>query len=217
MNLELKNISVEINGKRILSQINFSILSGEFMSILGQSGCGKSTLLKTIAGILECSTGDIFINNVNVTKIPPHKRGVIIVFQDIRLFPHMNVIKNIEYPMKIKGIKKEERQKAAINLLDKVKLSGYENRSIKNLSGGEMQRVAIARALSAKPQILLLDEPFSGLDEDLRSDMQDLIKQIQQEYAITTIMVTHNKHEAMLMSDTIMQIDGGSMYKAVTI
>ncbi|MBE6012265.1 MAG: ABC transporter ATP-binding protein [Lachnospiraceae bacterium] len=210
MKLELKNINVSLSNKPILKNISFSLEKGEFLSVLGPSGCGKSTLLKTIAGIIPCDKGTIYINGKNTAHSPAHKRGAVIVFQDIRLFPHMSVFENIAYPMKIKGLSKKIYTDKVTELLEKVKLKGYEHVQPHKLSGGEQQRVALARALAAEPEILLLDEPFSGLDENLRFDMRLLVLNLHKAYHMTTVMVTHDKEEALSMSDYIMVMDKGN-------
>lgn len=209
MKLEVKNMDIKIKNKVILEDINMEVNKNEFISILGPSGCGKSTLLKSIAGILEVDRGEIFIDSKNINKKPVHKRDTVIVFQDIRLFPHMTVYENISFPLKIKKINKNKTNNIVKSLLDRVKLKGFESRKAGELSGGQQQRVALARALAARPKILLLDEPFSGLDENLRFDMQLLIMDIHKEFDMTTIMVTHDKNEAISMSDRIMLMEAG--------
>lgn len=203
MELELKNISVTLSNKKILKSISLKVEDGEFISLLGASGCGKSTMLKTIAGIINQSEGSILLGGNIADKTPAHKRRTVIVFQDFRLFPHMTALENISFPLKMLGINKNECRKEAIKLLNKVKLEGYEDRHVNKMSGGQMQRVALARALAAKPIVLLLDEPFSSLDINLRKDMRELVLDLQREYKITTILVTHDQEEALTMSDRI--------------
>ena len=211
MKLCLKSIYVELSGKNILKNINLEVEEGQFISLLGASGCGKSTLLKTIAGIIDQSKGDVFLEGKNANEIPSYKRGTVIVFQDLRLFPHMNVLENIYFSLKMKGMPKNEYISIAEEFLDKVQLSGFETRKIKELSGGQMQRVALARALAAKPNILLLDEPFSSLDENLREDMRQLLLNLQREYKITTVLVTHDRYEALALSDKIAVMKDGEI------
>lgn len=203
MSLKLENIKVNIGEKEILHNINLDIKEGEFISLLGQSGCGKSTLLKTIAGLNELKEGKVILFGEEIQKKEPHKRGTVIVFQDLRLFPHLSVEKNIAFAMNLKKISKKEQQQVVKKLLKDVQLEGFENRKIKELSGGQMQRVALARALAANPKILLLDEPFSGLDEKLREEMGRLVKNLQIKNKITMILVTHDKNEALQLSDRI--------------
>ena len=211
LKLCLNDICVELSGKNILKNINLEVQEGQFISLLGASGCGKSTLLKTIAGIINQSKGNIYLDGKDANQIPSHKRGTVIVFQDLRLFPHMNVLENIYFSLKMKGIPKNEYISIAEEFLDKVQLSGFETRKIKELSGGQMQRVALARALAAKPNILLLDEPFSSLDENLREDMRQLLLNLQREYKITTVLVTHDRYEALALSDKIAVMKDGEI------
>lgn len=207
--LVLRNIKVELGKKIINENINLNVESGEMISLLGASGCGKSTLLKTIAGLIEPTAGEILIDGKNVKSFPPEKRGTVIVFQDLRLFPNMNVIENVEFGLKMKGINKDDRKEKSKIMLEKVGLEGYEKRKVYELSGGQKQRVALARAIASEPEILLLDEPFSSLDENLRYKMRNLVMKLQREMGITTIMVTHDKEEALLMSNRIaMMING---------
>lgn len=209
MSLMVEDLKVVLQKKVILHGISLDIREGEFISLLGASGCGKTTLLKSIAGLLEIQQGDIRIQDASVAGIPPEKRGTVIVFQDLRLFPHMTVEQNIAFPMELQKVPKDVRKKTVKKLLEEVQLTGFENRKIKEISGGQMQRVALARALAANPRVLLLDEPFSGLDECLRLEMGNLVKKLHQERKITTILVTHEKREAMQMSDRIALMSEG--------
>lgn len=211
MELELKNISVTLSNKKILRSINLKVENGEFISLLGASGCGKTTMLKTIAGIINQSEGSVILGGNVADNIPAHKRNTVIVFQDFRLFPHMTVAENISFPLKMRGINKSERRSKAIDLLKKVKLEDYEDRYVDEISGGQMQRVALARALAAEPVVLLLDEPFSSLDINLRKDMRELVLELQREYKITTILVTHDQEEALTMSHRIAFMHNGQI------
>ena len=211
MKLKLENINVVLSKKEILQKINLQVKAGSFVSVLGPSGCGKSTLLKAISGIIPCAKGNILINGKNAALSPVHKRGTVIVFQDVRLFPHLSVGENIAFPLKIKGISKNIYNEKVIDLLEKVQLKGYENKRTDKLSGGEQQRIALARALAASPEILLLDEPFSGLDENLRFEMRVLVKELHKAFNMTTMMVTHDKEEALSMSDHVVVMDNGNI------
>lgn len=203
MKLEVKHLNVEINKSMILRDVSLGVAENEFHVLLGPSGCGKSTLLKTIAGINRAESGSIILDGTVINDVPPHKRGTVIVFQDMRLFPNMSVSENVAYPLRIKRVKKEERRARAAQYLSYVRLEGFDDRRISSLSGGQLQRVSLARALAAEPKILLMDEPFSSLDENLRDDMRRLVTDIRREFGITTIMVTHDRREAVSMADRI--------------
>ena len=209
MKLNVEHLAVELGGSPILRDLSLQLADGEFLALLGPSGCGKSTLLKAIAGIVPVKSGTIHLGTQDITQTAIHKRGTVILFQEMRLFPHMNVEDNIAFPLKMQGIKKEERLKAAQELLEKVQLSGYGKRRIHQLSGGQQQRVALARALAARPKLLLLDEPFSALDADLRQEMRDLVRSLHSEFAMTTIMVTHDRQEAHAIADRVVDMKNG--------
>ena len=209
MSLSVKNLNVSYGKNHILKDVNLDINSGEFVSVLGKSGCGKTTLIKSIAGLLETDNGDINIFDKNVAGLPPEKRQTVIVFQDLRLFPHMNVEDNIAFAMKLKKMDKSVIKEKVDRLLAQVRLSGFGKRKVSRLSGGQMQRVALARALGAEPKLLLLDEPFASLDEDLRKEMGELVRRLHRENGITTIMITHDKEEAMELSDRLALMEEG--------
>lgn len=214
--MKLENIYVSLMGKPILKNININVDKGSFTCVLGSSGCGKSTLLKTIAGIIQQESGSIYIEDKKVDSVPVQKRGAVIVFQDLRVFPHMTVFENIAFPLKATGQRKKDYEEKVLQLIESVQLKGLEKRNAKALSGGQQQRVALARALSANPKILLLDEPFSSLDENLRFDMRIMIKRLHEEYKMTIIMVTHDKNEALSLSDTILVMDKGEVIQCGT-
>ena len=209
--LKIEKLKVHLQKEEILHQVDLDIQEGEFIALLGESGCGKTTLLKTIAGLLEVQEGDILWNGESMMHISPEKRGTVIVFQDLRLFPHMTVEKNIAFPMEIQKVPKEEQTRRIQKFLEAVELAGYEKRKIREMSGGQMQRIALARALAANPKVLLLDEPFSGLDERLRLEMGRLVKKLHDEWKITTILVTHDKREALQMADRIAFMKDGEI------
>ena len=211
MSLRITELSVDLQKNSILKHINLEINTGEFISLLGASGCGKTTLLKSIAGLLDVKEGDIQINGKSIMKQPPEKRGTVIVFQDLRLLPHMTVEQNIGFTMDIKKVSKEIKKKRVAELLHAVQLDGFEKRKIREMSGGQKQRVALARALAADPKILLLDEPFSSLDENLRCEMAELVRKLHREMGLTVVMVTHDKEEAMKVSDYIALMKDGEV------
>ncbi len=187
------------------------VRSGEFMTLLGPSGCGKTTILNLVAGFLECDAGEIFISGELVTETPTYKREIGIVFQNYSLFPHMTVESNVGYGLRARGVKAEEIAVRVNEALELVKLSGFEKRKPKQLSGGQQQRVALARALVLRPKVLLLDEPFSALDKNLRASMQIELKEIQSKLGVTTIFVTHDQSEALSMSDRIAVMSAGKI------
>lgn len=201
--VKLINLCKSFNKIKILNNMNLDIKEGEIVSLLGPSGCGKSTTLKLIAGILHPDCGDILLNNESVLDIPIGKRDTVIVFQDYLLFPHMTLYENIEFGLKMKKINKNIRKSKVSELINLVKLKGYENKYPNELSGGQQQRVAIARSLAINPKVLLLDEPFSNLDINLRNEMREFVLGLQKHLKITTILVTHDKEEALMMSDRI--------------
>ena len=216
MKLEINNLSVAYDTGVVLQDLSLQIAEGEFLSLLGPSGCGKTTLMKSIAGILPVRQGRITLDGKDITDLPIHKRGTVIVFQDMRLFPHKSVAENVAFPLKMQGVAKEERLRTANALLEKVQLPGYGNRRPSELSGGQQQRVALARALAAQPKLLLLDEPFSALDENLREDMRNLVLQLRKEFHMTVILVTHDREEALSMSDRVALMFGGNIIQCGT-
>lgn len=209
MSLSIKNLNVILQKEKILHGISLDIMDGEFVSLLGASGCGKSTFLKSIAGLIPVESGEICINNQVINEVPPEKRGTVIVFQDLRLFPNMTVEKNIAFSMNLKKTSKEQQEIMVQKLLKEVQLLGYEKRRIKEMSGGQLQRVALARAIAAEPKILLLDEPFSGLNESLRAEMSEMVQKFHKEKRLTTVLVTHDRQEALRMSDRIALMSKG--------
>jgi len=216
MKLEIQNLTAGYDDDVVLRELSLSVEEGEFLSLLGPSGCGKSTLMKTIAGILPARKGRIFLDGADITDLPIHKRSTVIVFQDMRLFPHKSVAENVAFPLKMQGVSKMERLRRAEELLEKVQLAGFGTRSPSELSGGQQQRVALARALAAQPKLLLLDEPFSALDENLREDMRSLVLQLKEEFSMTVILVTHDREEALSMSHRIALMFDGKLIQTGT-
>ena len=216
MKLKIENLYAGYEDGAVLQDLSLSVAEGEFLSLLGPSGCGKTTLMKSIAGILPAERGRILLDGRDITGLPIHKRGTVIVFQDMRLFPHKSVAENVAFPLKMQGIAKAERLRVAETLLEKVQLAGCGSRRPSELSGGQQQRVALARALAAQPKLLLLDEPFSALDENLREDMRNLVLQLQKEFHMTVILVTHDREEALSMSDRIALMFAGRLVQTGT-
>ena len=211
--LFLTDINVELGKKHILKNVSLEVKTGQLISLLGSSGCGKSTLLKTVAGIIEPSSGDVLIDGKSVLGVPVHRRGAVIVFQDLRLFPHMTVAENVEFALKMSGMKKQQYHEIAREQLEKVRLEGLEDRRISQISGGQMQRVALARAFAVRPSVMLLDEPFSSLDEELRLEMGNLLLELQRESELTTVLVTHDTKEARRLSDAIAYMKDGEIVR----
>ncbi|MBU3129901.1 ABC transporter ATP-binding protein [Clostridium tagluense] len=209
--LQIKNLNKSFDGIKVLKDINFFIDDGEIVSLLGESGCGKSTTLKIIAGLIELDSGDIILDECSILSIQAEKRKTVIVFQDHLLFPHLNIEDNIGFGLKMAGIKKSIRKNKVAEIISLLKLQGLEKRYSKELSGGQRQRVALGRALAIEPTVLLLDEPFSSLDIRLREEMRELVLDIQKKLRITTILVTHDKEEALMMSDKIAVMINGKI------
>jgi putative spermidine/putrescine transport system ATP-binding protein len=196
--------------------VDLDIAHGEFFCLLGPSGSGKTTLLRMIAGFELPSGGSIRLDGVDVTALPPFDRDVNTVFQDYALFPHMTVLQNIEYGLKVKKVGKTERRQRAEQALEAVRLGGYGSRKPSQLSGGQRQRIALARALVNRPKVLLLDEPLGALDLKLRQQMQIELKAIQKQAGITFIFVTHDQEEALTMSDRIAVFNNGRIEQVGT-
>ncbi|MDD7761865.1 MAG: ABC transporter ATP-binding protein [Firmicutes bacterium] len=215
MFLEVKNLSKKYQDKYAIKDINFSLDEGKLMCFLGPSGCGKSTILKVIGGFIE-SSGEIYLDGKLINNLPPEEREISTVFQSFGLFPHMNVLENIVYGLKFREKNKAIIKEKGLKMLDKMGLSGYQNRYINELSGGEKQRVALGRSLIIEPKLLLLDEPLSSLDAKLQEEMRGEIKRFQHEFNITTIFVTHNQKEAFEISDEIMLLNNGEIMQIGT-
>jgi spermidine/putrescine ABC transporter ATP-binding subunit len=192
-----------------LNKVSLAIGRGEFMTLLGPSGCGKTTLLKLAAGFLGPDGGSIAIHGKCVNEVPAYKRGIGMMFQNYALFPHMSVAENVGYGLKARGVGQRERRQRVAEVLALVKLTGMEDRKPRQLSGGQQQRVALARALVINPAVLLLDEPFSALDKNLRTSMQVELREIQRKLGLTTIFVTHDQSEALSLSDRMAVMSEG--------
>ena len=209
--IDIKNISRHFGSVKAVDNVSFSIKQGEFFSLLGPSGCGKTTLLRLLAGFESANQGEIFIDGMDVTTMPPNLRPTNMVFQNYAIFPHINVKKNIEFGMRKEKLSKQELDDQVQEVLSLVKLEGYEERFSNQLSGGQRQRIALARALIKRPKVLLLDEPLGALDKKLRDEMQIELRNLQKAVGITFVFVTHDQSESISMSDRVAVMNDGQI------
>jgi putative spermidine/putrescine transport system ATP-binding protein len=214
-NVEVVGLNVTLGGQRILTDVDLSVEAGSFVTLLGPSGSGKSTTLNTIAGFIRPDSGRVMFGSRDVQNLPPGARQLGVVFQNYAIFPHMTVSENVAFPLQAQRWKGDHARRVA-EMLELVKLAGFEKRRASTLSGGQLQRVALARALAPRPQVLLLDEPLSALDKQLREAMQTELKAIQREVGVTTISVTHDQSEALSMSDQVVVMNGGRVEQTGT-
>ena len=212
--LSIKDVTKQFGDFKAVDGVSLDVPHGTFVCLLGPSGCGKTTLLRMIAGLEDPTAGAILIDDEDITPVPTHRRNLGMVFQSLALFPHLSVGDNIAYPLRIRGIAKEDQKKRVDELLRMIHLPGFADRPVAKLSGGQRQRVAIARALSLSPRLFLLDEPLSALDAKLREAMQVELRQLQQSLGITTIVVTHDQREAMTMADLVVVMGNGTIRQA---
>jgi putative spermidine/putrescine transport system ATP-binding protein len=211
--LAVRRITHRFGGTLALDDVSVEIPAGELVALLGPSGCGKTTLLRSIAGFVRPDAGEVLLDGERINDLPPGSRGVGIVFQSYALFPHMTVAENVGYGLKARGWAKAAIAARVEEVLELVRLKPLADRLPRALSGGQQQRVALARVIAVQPRILLLDEPFSALDRNLRLDMQIEIKRLQRELGITAVMVTHDQDEAMSMSDRIAVMNQGRIHQ----
>ena len=209
MILELKRITKRFGDLVAVNDVSFSVEKGKLVTFVGPSGCGKTTLLRVVSGFAEPDHGEVILDGQNVTRKSPNSRDTAMVFQNYALFPHMTVAQNIAFAMRIRKRPKEEIDKEVLRLLTLVKMEGLGERKPHELSGGQQQRVALARALSLNPKILLLDEPLSNLDANLRISMREEVRRLQRRLGLTIIFVTHDQEEAMSISDRLVVMDQG--------
>jgi len=207
--VRLERVSAKYGGNFVLRDLSLAVEPGSLTALVGPSGCGKTTVLKVIAGLLAPAQGDVWFAEERMTPIAAEKRGIAMVFQKPLLFPHLSVADNVAFGLTMRGMPQAQRRAAAENALRMVQLDGFADRRTRELSGGEEQRVTLARALITQPRVLLLDEPLSALDESLRAEMRALVRQLQRQFAITTIFVTHDQREACEMGDQVaILVDG---------
>lgn len=215
--LELQSIRKQYEDVTAVNDISLEVAEGEFLSILGPSGSGKTTTLNLIAGFEDATAGDIVVGGESIVGLPPENRDMGMIFQDLALFPHMTVAENVSFGLQYQAdLSKSETGEKVANALEMVELSGYQDRNINNLSGGEQQRVALARAVVIEPEVLLYDEPLSDLDRQLRESMRREIQGLHDELGITSIYVTHNQREALTLSDRIAVMRDGHIAQVAT-
>jgi putative spermidine/putrescine transport system ATP-binding protein len=207
--ISIRNVTKTYGSFAALDNVGLEIASGEFITLLGPSGSGKTTLLMVLAGFIRPDSGEVRFGDRDVSLVPPHKRDVGMVFQNYALFPHMTVAGNVGYPLRLRGVGKEEIANRVQRVLDLVQLGDLGTRAVDQLSGGQRQRVALARAIVFEPRILLMDEPLSALDKKLREEMQIEVRHLHQRLGMTTVYVTHDQREALTMSDRVAVIDKG--------
>jgi multiple sugar transport system ATP-binding protein len=216
MTIELRQLVKAFGQRVVVDRLNLDVKDGAFTVLLGPSGCGKTTTLRMIAGLESPNSGDIILNNRNVTQLSPKARGVAMVFQDYGLYPHMSVLDNVAFPLKISGIPLTERKARATEMLTRLRLEHLVRHRPGQISGGEKQRVSLARALVRRPSIMLMDEPLSNLDAMLRARMRAEIKTLHQEFGTTTLYVTHDQIEALSLGTAIAVMRSGKVEQYAT-
>ena len=212
--LSIQGLHKSYGDTAIFSDINCEIAKGEFITLLGPSGCGKSTLLRCIAGLTGVNGGKIILDGEDLVPVAPQKRGIGMVFQSYALFPNMTVQQNVAFGLRMQKVKGSEAEQRVKEVLELVELNDFAGRYPQQLSGGQCQRVALARSLVTRPRLLLLDEPLSALDARIRKHLREQIRSIQQELGLTTIFVTHDQEEALVMSDRIFLMNAGKIVQS---
>ena len=205
--IEIKNVSKSFGDKCILNNVSINVKKGEFITLLGASGCGKTTLLRMLAGFGHPDSGEILINGVDITDIPPHERPVNTVFQRYALFPHLDVYENIAFGLKLQKVPEAEIDRRVRRVLKMVSMTDYEDRDVDSLSGGQQQRVAIARAVVSNPKLILADEPTGNLDSKNGKEVMDLLTELNKE-GTTIVMVTHSQKDAAVAQRVVNLFDG---------
>jgi ABC-type Fe3+/spermidine/putrescine transport system ATPase subunit len=214
--LELDGLTTRFAGGGVIGPVSLALRRGELLSLLGPSGCGKTTVLRMLAGFVPPTAGTIRVRGVDVTHVRPHRRGIALVFQNFALFPHLTVFDNIAFGPRRRGVAREEVARRAERLIGQMRLDGLAERRPDALSGGQQQRVAIARALAIEPAIVLLDEPFSSLDAQLRESTRFELRALQQQIGFTAILVTHDQSEALSVSDRVAIMRAGRLEQVGT-
>jgi putative spermidine/putrescine transport system ATP-binding protein len=200
----------------VVKDLNLDIAQGEFVTMLGPSGSGKTTTLMMLAGFEPATNGEIYLNGNPINNVPPHKRGIGMVFQNYALFPHMSVAENLAFPLSVRGMSRAEQEERVNKVLEMVELPGFGGRRPAQLSGGQQQRIAVARALVFEPDLVLMDEPLGALDKQLREQMQYEIKHIHENLGVTVVYVTHDQSEALTMSDRVAVFEDGVIQQLST-
>ena len=207
--LDITDLEVSYGATPVLRKVSLQVAAGEFVALLGPSGCGKTTLLRAVSGFVPVQSGRISVAGRDITHAPPDQRGMAMVFQSYALWPHMTTAQNLGYGLKLRRVAKPDIARRVAEILAMLKLEGFGERNVTQLSGGQRQRVALGRALAISPELLLLDEPLSNLDARIREEVRHEIKALQAKLGITTIHVTHDREEAMVMADRIAILDAG--------
>ena len=207
--LEIRDMTMLYKSGDGVKNINLSVEKGELVTLLGPSGCGKTTILRTVGGFLRNQSGQVLIDGVDVAGLPPEKRPTAMVFQSYNLWPHMTVYENMAFGLKLRKVAKAEQKRRITEMLELIKMPGFEKKYPSQMSGGQQQRIAIGRSLLLQPDVLLLDEPFSALDAKIRSQMREELRKIQTDLCITVVFVTHDQEEAMALSDRIVVMNKG--------
>jgi spermidine/putrescine transport system ATP-binding protein len=214
--LRLENVGKRFGENTVLAGVSLDVEQGEFLTLLGESGSGKTTLLRILAGFEEATSGRVMLEDQRLDAIPPHRRPIHTVFQSYALFPHMNVFDNVAYGLRVRGCPRSEMTTRVGEALEKVRMDQFAKHFPRQISGGQKQRVALARALVNRPRLLLLDEPLSALDANLRLEMQRELKLLQREVGITFIFVTHDQSEALAISDRVILLRHGKVEQCAT-
>jgi spermidine/putrescine ABC transporter ATP-binding subunit len=216
IDVQLRGVSMAYGSTPVLHDVDLDVAKGELVSLLGPSGCGKTTTLSIIAGFLEPSRGTVSLGGRMVNNVPPYRRNTGMVFQNYALFPHMNVFDNVAFGLRIRRLSGDETSRRVREALALVRLEAFADRPIRQLSGGQQQRVAIARALAIDPLVLLMDEPLSNLDAQLRRQMRVELRRLQRQVGVTTIFVTHDQEEALTLSDRLIVMNQGRIEQVGT-
>ncbi len=209
--LEVVDLHKDYEGNPLLNGVNFQVKPGETLCLLGSSGSGKSTILRIIAGIEKPDSGTVLWNGIDLAEVPAFKRNFGLMFQDYALFPHLSVAENVAFGLKMRKISKSELDTRTEEALQRVNMTGFENRRVTDLSGGEQQRIALARALAPRPELMMLDEPLAALDHSLRMELQDELRILLQKSGIPSIYVTHDQEEAIVVSDRLALLKDGKI------